>query len=187
MLTLLLAYILLGILFYVEHRYESSPRTTASVHETGDDQGTSRLLLMVWILCGFVSPLVWLSINVGAGPGWIGWIGLGWIIGGIVLLRWSIFVNTFYIRAMATNDDQYICTEGPYKVVRHPGYAAFIVGWLGFGLATCNWWAFLTTLVLTVYAYVKRILAEEQMMLDKFSVDYQQYVNESSRLIPFVF
>ncbi|KAI7854027.1 hypothetical protein BDC45DRAFT_535904 [Circinella umbellata] len=187
MLTLLLAYILLGILFYVEHRYESSPRTTASVHETGDDQGTSRLLLMVWILCGFVSPLVWLSINVGAAPGWIGWIGLGWIIGGTVLLRWSIFVNTFYIRAMATNDDQYICTEGPYKVVRHPGYAAFIVGWLGFGLATCNWWAFLTTLVLTVYAYVKRILAEEQMMLDKFSVDYQQYINESSRLVPFVF
>ena len=186
MLTLLLGYILLIILFYVEHRYDASKKIS-SVQETQDDQGTSRLLLMAWTLCGFVSPLVWLSVNVGAGPSWIGWIGLGWILGGIILLRWSMLVNTFYMRAIATTENQYICTEGPYKVVRHPGYAAFVVGWLGFGLATQNWMAFLTTAVVITFAYIKRVFAEEQMMLEQFSVDYQQYINESSRLIPFVF
>jgi protein-S-isoprenylcysteine O-methyltransferase Ste14 len=31
------------------------------------------------------------------------------------------------------------------------------------------------------YGYLLRIQAEEQMMLDRFGVDYQQYMNESYR------
>lgn len=182
MLTLLLGYLFLGCMFYVEHRYESAWRTTTAIQTSGDDQGTWRLLVVIWLFCLTVNPLVWLVIlQVGEAPTWLGWVGLGWILGGIVLLRWTLYVNPFYLRAMATTDDHFICTDGPYKVVRHPGYAAFIVAWLGFGLATANWYAFLTVTVLVVYSYVRRAFAEEQMMLDRFSVDYQHYMNETFR------
>lgn len=180
MISLILGYIFLGAVFYVEHRYESSKSTT-TIQTSGDDGGSTRLLVIVFAVCLMVNPVFWLLLGVGSGPAWLGWIGLGWIIGGLVLLRWTLFVNPFYLRSMATTDDQYICTEGPYKVVRHPGYTAFVVAWLGFGLTTANWFALLTTAVLVLYAYVKHIQSEEQMMLDRFGVDYQQYIDESFR------
>ncbi|CAO3645858.1 unnamed protein product [Cunninghamella echinulata] len=101
--------------------------------------------------------------------------------------KWAIYVNSFYLRPMATTDNQYICTDGPYKIIRHPGYLAFIISWIGFSAATGNWIVFITISAMALYAYVRRIKAEEQMLLDHFSVDYQQYMNESSRIIPFIY
>ncbi|KAG0165300.1 hypothetical protein DFQ28_009002 [Apophysomyces sp. BC1034] len=178
MLTLLFGYILIATLFFVEVRYESS-RTTTALQTAADDRGTTRLLILT-SLAAFLSPL-WILLDIGSAPEWIGFIGLAWIVGGIVLLRWTTSVNPFYLRAMATTDDHYICTDGPYKVVRHPGYVAFLLAWFGFGLATANWMALLTVAILSLYAYVRRIQAEEQMMLDRFGVDYQQYVGETFR------
>jgi protein-S-isoprenylcysteine O-methyltransferase Ste14 len=55
------------------------------------------------------------------------------------------------------------------------------VAFLGFGLATGNVIAFIMIAVLMMYAYILRIQAEEQMMLDRFGVDYQQYMSETYR------
>ncbi|CAO3629890.1 unnamed protein product [Mucor hiemalis] len=116
-----------------------------------------------------------------------GWIGLSLILSGLVLLRWTTYVNPFYLRSMATTDDHFICTDGPYKTIRHPGYLAFLLAWIGFGLVTDNWISFSMVTLLMTYAYLLRIQAEEQMMLDRFGVDYQQYMNESYRLLPWIF
>ncbi|OAD04142.1 hypothetical protein MUCCIDRAFT_155533 [Mucor lusitanicus CBS 277.49] len=115
------------------------------------------------------------------------WIGLSLLLLAIGLLRWTTYVNPFYLRAMATTDDHFICTDGPYKTIRHPGYLAFLLAWVGFGFMTNNWISVVMVTVLMLWGYLLRILAEEQMMLDRFGVDYQQYMNESYRLIPFIF
>ncbi|CAO3628125.1 unnamed protein product [Cunninghamella blakesleeana] len=190
MITLLLAYLLLGLLFYIEYRYESS-RATTMLQTSGDDQGTTTLLVGMWsiaLLSGLIWPLVGLgNMEDNLTTLIFRWIGVGWVLGGIILLRWAIHVNSFYLRPMATTDNQYICTDGPYKVIRHPGYLAFIIAWIGFSLATGNWIVCITISLMALYAYIRRINAEEQMLLDHFSVDYQQYMNESFRIIPFVF
>ncbi|CAO3588507.1 unnamed protein product [Absidia cylindrospora] len=99
----------------------------------------------------------------------------------------AIYTNAFYIRPLATTDDQFLCTDGPYKVIRHPGYVAFYLAWLGLGLVSGNAICFFTIAIVLAYAYLRRIHAEEQMMLDHFGVDYQHYANESFRVLPFVY
>ncbi|KAI8328788.1 hypothetical protein BC941DRAFT_519128 [Chlamydoabsidia padenii] len=186
-ITLLFAYLFVGLLFYVEYRYESS-RVTTMLQTSGDDQGTTTLLLGTWIF-SLAFGLLW-PLLIGYGDMdnvLLSFIGLGWILGGIILLRWAMFANAFYIRPLATTDDQYLCTDGPYKVIRHPGYVAFYLAGLGFGLATASWVVFVTIALVMAYAYLRRIQAEEQMMLEQFSVDYQQYAGESSRVIPFIY
>ncbi|ORX46312.1 hypothetical protein DM01DRAFT_1339629 [Hesseltinella vesiculosa] len=191
MWSMLIAYILIVILFYVEYRYESV-RSTTMLQTAGNDQGTTSLLLIAWTLALFAGLIVpWTglggSFSVSTAGYVFTWIALGWIMGAILLLRWSIYSNTFYIRAIATTDDQFLCTDGPYKIIRHPGYLAFILAWWGFAVASGNW---ILTMLLGLgmtFVYIRRVLAEEQMMLERFGVDYQQYVEETFRLLPFVF
>jgi protein-S-isoprenylcysteine O-methyltransferase Ste14 len=179
LILFLLSYLLIAILFYLEYRYESS-RTTTTLQTSADDRGTTRLLLIMWFLSLVISPL-WMLFTTATMPFISGWVGLTLIICGLLLLRWTTYVNPFYLRTMATTDDHFICTDGPYKTIRHPGYLAFLLAWIGFGLMTDNWVSLLMVILLMTYAYLLRIQAEEQMMLDRFGVDYQQYMNESYR------
>ncbi|KAG2230856.1 hypothetical protein INT48_009237 [Thamnidium elegans] len=172
-------YILLAVLFYLEYRYESS-RTATTLQTSADDRGTTRLLLIMWFMSLIIAPF-WILFMATTMSVVAGWVGLVFIVGGISLLRWTTFVNPFYLRTMATTDDHYICTDGPYKAIRHPGYLAFLLAWVGFGLVTSNWISFFMITVLMTWAYILRIQAEEQMMLDRFGVDYQQYMNETYR------
>ncbi|KAI9254732.1 hypothetical protein EDC94DRAFT_696703 [Helicostylum pulchrum] len=185
MILFLFSYILLAVLFYLEYRYESS-RTTTTLQTSADDRGTTRLLLIMWFMSLIIAPF-WILFMATTMSVAAGWVGLVFIVGGISLLRWTTFVNPFYLRTMATTDDHYICTDGPYKTIRHPGYLAFLLAWIGFGLVTSNWISFFMITILMTWAYILRIQAEEQMMLDRFGVDYQQYMNESYRLLPWIF
>jgi protein-S-isoprenylcysteine O-methyltransferase Ste14 len=174
------SYFLIAILFFLEYRYESL-RTTTTLQTSADDRGTTRLLLVMWFLSLIVAPFWTLVFAAAAMPALASWIGLILLLVGIAMLRWTTYVNPFYLRTMATTDDHFICTDGPYKRIRHPGYLAFLLAWLGFGLVTENWVSFLMVSVLMLWTYLLRIAAEEQMMLDRFGVDYQQYMNESYR------
>ncbi|KAI8071269.1 hypothetical protein BC940DRAFT_331083 [Gongronella butleri] len=189
----LFAYVLLALLYYVEYRYESA-RTNTMLQTAGNDEGTTSLLLMAAAIAA-VGGVLLVAIGLGGSfsdDAWtfghvMTWVALGWILGGMILLRWAIYCNAFYIRAMATTDDQYLCTDGPYKVLRHPGYLAFLLAWWGFAVASGNWLLLILIFIGMTYVYVRRVQAEEQMMLERFGVDYQQYMNESFRLIPFIF
>jgi protein-S-isoprenylcysteine O-methyltransferase Ste14 len=178
-ILLFISYVLLAALFYLEYRYESS-RTSTTLQTPADDRGTTRLLLIFWVLSLVTAPY-WILLTATTMPYISSWIGLGLIVSSILLLRWTTYVNPFYLRSMATTDDHFICTDGPYKTIRHPGYLAFLIAWIGFALMTDNWISFWIITSLMTYAYIKRIQAEEQMMLDRFGVDYQQYMNESNR------
>ncbi|CEP13615.1 hypothetical protein [Parasitella parasitica] len=180
LLSLISGYVLIGILFYLEYRYESS-RTSTTLQTSADDQGTSRLLLLIWLIALVVSPFWILLVSAAAMPLLFSWVGLSLLIVAIALLRWTTYVNPFYLRAMATTDDHFICTDGPYRTIRHPCYLAFLLAWVGFGFMTNNWISLAMVTVLMLWGYLLRILAEEQMMLDRFGVDYQQYMNETYR------
>jgi protein-S-isoprenylcysteine O-methyltransferase len=77
--------------------------------------------------------------------------------------------------------------QGPYRLIRHPGYLGTICVWIGFALAVGNWVALiiLTIMLLGVYGY--RIRSEEAMLNDTFGNEYQEYCKQTWRLIPFIF
>jgi protein-S-isoprenylcysteine O-methyltransferase Ste14 len=96
-------------------------------------------------------------------------------------------LGQFYTRTLRVADRQTVVDQGPYRLIRHPGYAGNLALWIGAGLATGNG---LTTIVITVamfVAYSYRLQAEEQMLLAMLGQPYREYQARTRRLIPFVY
>jgi len=75
-------------------------------------------------------------------------------------------------------------TDGAYRIVRHPIYATYIVGLLGYLPASLSLWNILVIAV-TWFFQIRRIYAEESVLMR--DPEYRAYAQRVRyRLIPFV-
>ncbi|KAI8579212.1 hypothetical protein K450DRAFT_243298 [Umbelopsis ramanniana AG] len=171
--------------YFAKVNRERSARNLQSGYVTEDDRGSGRFLLTSFIL-SLLAP-IWLTTGVGHMWSFLGWVGLGWMVGGVLLRLWAIHVNQFFVVDLTVSDDMFICTDGPYKVIRHPGYMGTLLIWVGFGLAATNWFVLIFVAGLVTYALIRRIQVEEEVLFERFGVDYQAYADETARLFPFLY
>jgi protein-S-isoprenylcysteine O-methyltransferase Ste14 len=85
------------------------------------------------------------------------------------------------------SDRQQIVDEGPYRLVRHPGYLGTLLLWLGAALASENWIAVPTIMVPMISVYHRRIEAEDAMLAASFGDGHARYADRTWRLIPFMY
>lgn len=104
-----------------------------------------------------------------------------------VLGSWAMVVNSHFEMTVVIkeNGNQQVCMSGPYKIVRHPGYAATIIGAFSYPLILGSWWGFVAVLPLSLLFVVRTSL--EDRTLQKELPGYQEYMNITHyRLIPFI-
>ncbi|MHC4178758.1 MAG: protein-S-isoprenylcysteine O-methyltransferase [Planctomycetota bacterium] len=77
-----------------------------------------------------------------------------------------------------------LVTEGVYRHIRHPMYAAHWLWAIAQALLLQNWIAGPAFLVTFLPLYLRRVPREEQMMLDSFPEEYRSYVSRTGRVIP---
>ena len=77
-----------------------------------------------------------------------------------------------------------LCTNGPYRFVRHPIYAGgVLLGSLGISLLFNSWIVLLQPVILfAIYSFLVR--KEETMMTAVFGEEYQRYAAKTGRLFP---
>ena len=115
----------------------------------------------------------------------LGWIGVV-VMAGSVGLRVAAArgLGSHYTRTLRTESDQPVVTSDPYRYVRHPGYAGVLTMWLGYGLALTSLPATLVTSVPNLVAYLRRIDAEETLLVGSLGAAYRGYQHRTRRLIP---
>jgi len=96
-------------------------------------------------------------------------------------------LGALYTRTLQIQPDQRVITDGPYRVIRHPGYAGTLLLWIGATLATTNWPAIVVATPVIISAYVYRIHCEEAMLASTFGEQYGIYRAHTWKLIPFVY
>lgn len=104
---------------------------------------------------------------------------------------WSMRVLGKYFTFVVTIEkDHKLIKEGPYRYLVHPSYGGLMVAqmtsiWLLFRL---NFLGLLICFVvsLTVY-WIFRMKGEEQALREKFGKEFDDYVKERYRIIPFIF
>lgn len=167
----------LGGAFYLalSPRGESAPRAGRS------------LLAM---LPGALLILLGIPLEYRAQPGsiphaaWLPWLGLGLILAGMLLRLWvRRALQQAYQGNLQVLPGQRLVTGGPYRWVRHPGYAGFVLQALGLAVGFSSLCGFVG-LVLFVFALAYRIQVEEQMLARAFGAEYQGYAARTRRLVP---
>jgi protein-S-isoprenylcysteine O-methyltransferase len=191
MLTTVVAWVLLGG-FMILQRVLRRGEQARSLQPTSEDRGSTAFLGAAFGLGGVA--LLAAPILNGQGLGRadnelvIGWTGLAAMLCGLALRLWSQAVlGRYYTTTLRHAGDQPIVARGPYRVLRHPGYAGLLLAWAGAGLATANWVVAAAVTLLMSVAYGYRIAAEEVMLLGAFGDRYQEYQRRTWRLIPYVY
>ncbi|WP_430392304.1 methyltransferase family protein [Dyella sp. 20L07] len=102
-------------------------------------------------------------------------------------LRWAGMwtLRRFFSANVAVQDDHQLIIEGPYKLVRHPGYFGGWLAFVGFGLALSNGVALFILVILTVPAFLYRIRVEEKALRGAF-VNYADYASRVKKFIPYI-
>ena len=80
-----------------------------------------------------------------------------------------------------------LISKGIYGVIRHPMYSAFWLWAIAQFLLLPNWFAGSAGILGFGILYLGRVQQEERLMLDTFGDDYRIYMNNTARIIPWVY
>lgn len=115
------------------------------------------------------------------------WIGMALMVAGQAFRWYAVRVlGRFFTFNVATRAGQYVVDTGPYRYVRHPGYAGSLLAFFGMGLAMTNW-ASLVALMLGIgIGYVFRVRVEERALRTDLGQPYRDYMQRTKRFVPHV-
>jgi len=110
-------------------------------------------------------------------------IGLGLALRGWV----RRLLGRLYSGKLQVQAGHRIVTSGPYRFVRHPGYAGFLLEAMGLVVGFSSLLGGLAWFFLLVPGFVYRIKAEEKLLTAQFDEEYQQYARHTKRLVPGIY
>ncbi|WP_433802370.1 methyltransferase family protein [Actinomycetospora sp. CA-084318] len=117
-------------------------------------------------------------------PRWCGPAGLVLQVGSIGLRVWAMrTLRGHYAHTLRVVPDQPVVRTGPYRHVRHPGYASVLLLWLGAAASARNALAPALTLAAVGTAYRHRMDAEDALLRRELP-GYADYAARTPRVLP---
>ena len=178
--------------YIVGERFLRQGKAATSLEGPESDQGSTRAVgkaLGVSIVFLLLAPIL-NSRRVAVLPKrrLLFRVGVLAMVVGLVLRGWATrILGASYTRTLRVAADQRVIQEGPYRVIRHPGYLSTLLVWLGAAVALANWIIITMVSIVMFRAYGKRMEAEERMLLDTFGDEYRIYMSRTGRLVPLLY
>ena len=184
---------LFSIISFVAHRAYYTRRFPPAEGETIDRlewtpltvlAALLSLLALLSTMAYVISPFLvsWGSAGL---PYWLRWLGVAPSVVGFILLEWSH-------RALGRNWSdqpritraQQLVQNGPYKWIRHPIYAGFLLILGSTLLISSNWLAGGAWISSVALDGAVRMRYKEQAMLQRFGAEYQEYKRRTGAILP---
>jgi len=177
-----------GVVFFIvfrrQHFWEAQAGKDTLQEERGDRSFWLITLGMVAVF--YLSPLEYLHIAPRLPhPGWMKFVGFGLVASGSVLFVWArrtLGVN--YSGHVMVREMQELVQSGPYRYIRHPAYAGYLLMALGISLGYSSLVGLISVLALLLPSLVYRTDVEEKFLFECFGEEYHQYASHVKRLIP---
>lgn len=118
-------------------------------------------------------------------PSWAGWLGV-LILAAAIFVFWRAHADLGlnWSPSLEIREKHELITGGIYSVIRHPMYASQWLWVIAQPLLLQNWIAGFSNLFVFIPFYFLRVKAEEQMMLDSFGTQYQEYMKKTGGVLP---
>jgi protein-S-isoprenylcysteine O-methyltransferase Ste14 len=147
-------------------------------------------ILLLLLLGGFIMPILyavtdWLDFANYSLPTWAGWLGVLLLAGGLfVFWRAHADLGLNWSPSLEIREKHELITRGIYGVIRHPMYASQWLVALAQPLLLQNWIAGFLNLLAFIPFYLLRVKAEEQLMVETFGAQYQEYMRRVGGVLP---
>jgi protein-S-isoprenylcysteine O-methyltransferase Ste14 len=147
--------------------------------------------IVMWV--AIVGPLVFMIVaGLDKRFGWSAEVALALQLGaigvfvlGYALATWALVANKFFssVVRIQTERGHTVVTSGPYRFVRHPGYAGGIAAWLFSPLFIGSFWSFIPVMLVVGLTIVRTEL--EDRTLQNELPGYKEYAERVRyRLLP---
>lgn len=149
---------------------------------------------------GTASQIIWsiyltqLSVLIEAAyfryPESISWstlttLALILMVSGLAIRSWAVFtLGRYFTWHISTQENQTIINTGPYAFVRHPGYFGAFLTYTSTALFLNAWFSFLLSVIVLLWAFLRRIHHEEKELKVNLGSQYHSYCNNVKRFIP---
>ncbi len=181
---------LLSIAVNATFLMRTSPETVAERGSAPITQTWDKIVSAIWAITQYL--LVPLVAALDVRLVWSGELALGWHIAGIILFAaglglfgWAMITNAYFSTAVRIQSERghRVCTSGPYRAVRHPGYAGVLLQDIGVPLLLGSWWALIPA-VLGTAAMIARTVFEDRTLRTELT-GYSDYAKRvRCRLVP---
>jgi protein-S-isoprenylcysteine O-methyltransferase Ste14 len=181
-----LIYVATAIRFYYQARTRSRPMVM--IRHLPIARGAATISSQGWFLLLIFAPLGRL-VPVDDLPISSTWRTPLAITGAVVLF---VSIALFYWCHLALGEFWYgepglksgheLVRAGPYRLIRHPMYTSFFVGYVG-SLLLLQSWVFLLPFVFAPGFYVMTVV-EERILIEQFGDSYRRYSKEAGRFLP---
>jgi len=127
----------------------------------------------------------WMAWSALPLPAWLRWLGVAIALTGFALLQWSHqSLGKNWSDSPLLLEGQEMIASGPYRWIRHPIYAAFLLILGSPLLISANWFVGGMWIGMTGLDVASRVRAEEAMMVGQFGEQYHAYMQRTGRLLP---
>ena len=98
-------------------------------------------------------------------PLWLIVLGFLLISLGYAFAAWALIENRFFSSVVRIQVDRghVVCDSGPYRIVRHPGYAGNMLALPGMVLALSSMWTLIPAAVALIIAVVRTVLEDRTL------------------------
>ncbi len=183
-----------GVAFLV--LWTSLAIATAALRQPGTPSAYDRGQIAYRAVLGVTGFLAFLVVGPWeythlSGPiprdGVLAWAGISLFAVGLGINTWAMAtLRGLYTVRLSVQEGHRLVTDGPYRLVRHPGYFGFLLILPGMGLALGS--LAILAFVPPIAAWlVVRIRDEEAMLVTRFGEAYRSYQGRTKRLIPFLY
>lgn len=154
---------------------------------TPEDRGTA--LQIVWsillVQLAAVLEAVYLRFPESLRWDWLTTFSLVCMVLGLLLRAWGVVtLGRYFTWHVTVQSDQQVIRRGPYRFLRHPGYAGGLASYFFSTLFLHAWFAVIIAAVVLPFAFLRRIHYEEKLMTEHFGSDYTNYRREVGALFP---
>lgn len=121
-------------------------------------------------------------------PLWANLLGFLMVSAGYALAVWALVENRFFsgVVRIQTERGHTVCDTGPYRFVRHPGYAGNILPPFGLVLALGSTWTLIPALIVLVIALLRTALEDRTLQAEL--PGYREYTRRVRyRLFPGIY
>ncbi|UCC83127.1 MAG: isoprenylcysteine carboxylmethyltransferase family protein [Gemmatimonadota bacterium] len=121
-------------------------------------------------------------------PTWLSFLGLILVTFGYAFSVWALVENRYFSSVVRIQKDRghVVCDTGPYRVIRHPGYAGHLLALPGITLALGSLWTLIPAVVAFVIVVIRTAL-EDQTLQEELP-GYREYARRVHfRLAPGIY